>query len=224
MKTKTAAKKLQSMGTGDDTILAHINPEEAAVLKAGGGSGKRNPRTGLLSFGGYEGEGTNFEGNGFQGGDWGDAGIAAGNMAAAMQNAAPAVVAPAAPVVPPSIMDNILSMMGKLPGTIGLAGKIGNYLNNEYKGRGTGVSGGGGNDAYGINWGGGNFGAQRDGNGFSGPPDYLSNTPPGLLNPVAPVAGLPAATPSPFTPSPFTPKFGKPRGLLSTNMRGFLGG
>ena len=50
MKTKQAAKKLQSMGTGGDTILAHINAEEAMALKAGGGSGKRNPKTGLLSF------------------------------------------------------------------------------------------------------------------------------------------------------------------------------
>ena len=50
MKTKQAAKKLQAMGTGGDTILAHINAEEAAALKAGGGSGKVNPKTGLLSF------------------------------------------------------------------------------------------------------------------------------------------------------------------------------
>ncbi len=67
MKTKSAAKLLQSMGQGDDTILAHITPEEAAVLKAGGGSGKRNPKTGLLAFGGYEGGGTDMSG-GYEGG------------------------------------------------------------------------------------------------------------------------------------------------------------
>lgn len=67
MKAKSAAKLLQSMGQGDDTILAHITPEEAGVLKAGGGSGKPNPKTGLLAFGGYEGGGTDMSG-GYEGG------------------------------------------------------------------------------------------------------------------------------------------------------------
>lgn len=71
MKAKQAAQKLQAMGQDGDTILAHINPGEAAHLKAMGGSGKVNPKTGLLSFGGYEGEGTDFSGPGFEGGDWG---------------------------------------------------------------------------------------------------------------------------------------------------------
>lgn len=81
MKAKQAAQKLQAMGEDGDTILAHINPGEAAHLKAMGGSGKVNPKTGLLSFGGYEGEGTDFGDVGFSGGDWGDAGLQAGAMA-----------------------------------------------------------------------------------------------------------------------------------------------
>lgn len=41
---------LQSQGRGGDTMLAHINPEEAALLKAFGGSGAINPNTGLPEF------------------------------------------------------------------------------------------------------------------------------------------------------------------------------
>ena len=44
------AQKLAAQGRGGDTILAHINPEEAALLKAHGGSGAINPRTGLPEF------------------------------------------------------------------------------------------------------------------------------------------------------------------------------
>jgi hypothetical protein len=39
-----------SMGRGNDTMLAHINPREASLLKRMGGSGKRNPHTGLIEF------------------------------------------------------------------------------------------------------------------------------------------------------------------------------
>ena len=46
-----AASKLRSKGRGDDTILAHITPTEAAILKRLGGSGKKNPKTGLPEFG-----------------------------------------------------------------------------------------------------------------------------------------------------------------------------
>ena len=41
---------LQSQGRGSDTMLAHINPEEAQLLKAFGGSGAINPNTGLPEF------------------------------------------------------------------------------------------------------------------------------------------------------------------------------
>lgn len=47
---KAAAQELQAQGRGGDTILAHINPQEAAMLKAMGGSGTINPKTGLREF------------------------------------------------------------------------------------------------------------------------------------------------------------------------------
>jgi hypothetical protein len=40
------AQELASKGRGGDTMLAHINPEEAGILKALGGSGTINPQTG----------------------------------------------------------------------------------------------------------------------------------------------------------------------------------
>jgi len=45
-----ALRIAQEMGRGSDTILAHINPREAKLLKKRGGSGKINPKTGLLEF------------------------------------------------------------------------------------------------------------------------------------------------------------------------------
>ena len=51
------AKIIQAKGRKGDTILAHINPREAALLKKRGGSGTINPETGLPQFddeiGGY---------------------------------------------------------------------------------------------------------------------------------------------------------------------------
>ena len=44
------AQLLRSKGRGKDTILAHINPQEAALLKRAGGSGEPNPETGLPEF------------------------------------------------------------------------------------------------------------------------------------------------------------------------------
>ena len=49
------AAMLTSKGRGNDTLLAHITPREAEILKAAGGSGTTNPETGLLEF--YDGEG-----------------------------------------------------------------------------------------------------------------------------------------------------------------------
>jgi hypothetical protein len=46
---------LAGKGRGNDTLLAHITPREAEILKAAGGSGTTNPETGLLEF--YDGEG-----------------------------------------------------------------------------------------------------------------------------------------------------------------------
>ena len=44
------AAMLTSKGRGNDTLLAHITPREAEILKAAGGSGTTNPDTGLLEF------------------------------------------------------------------------------------------------------------------------------------------------------------------------------
>jgi len=45
-----SAERLQSMGRGGDTILAHINPKEAEILRRMGGGGTINPNTGLVEF------------------------------------------------------------------------------------------------------------------------------------------------------------------------------
>lgn len=47
---KKAAAKLDDYGRNGDTIVAHLNPREAALLKLLGGSGTTNPKTGLLEF------------------------------------------------------------------------------------------------------------------------------------------------------------------------------
>jgi hypothetical protein len=45
-----SARQLQAKGRGGDSILAHINPREAAMLRKAGGSGAINPNTGLPEF------------------------------------------------------------------------------------------------------------------------------------------------------------------------------
>lgn len=48
--------EIASQGRNGDTMLAHINPQEAELLKALGGSGTTNPETGLPEFwGGFGG-------------------------------------------------------------------------------------------------------------------------------------------------------------------------
>ncbi len=47
---KALAQELRSYGRNGDTILAHINPQEAGILKALGGSGTINPDTGLPEY------------------------------------------------------------------------------------------------------------------------------------------------------------------------------
>lgn len=44
------AEKVRKAGTGEDTILAHINPQEARMLKQMGGSGTINPQTGIPEY------------------------------------------------------------------------------------------------------------------------------------------------------------------------------
>jgi hypothetical protein len=45
-----AARQLQAAGRGGDSMLAHINPKEAEVLRRMGGSGTVNPTTGLREY------------------------------------------------------------------------------------------------------------------------------------------------------------------------------
>jgi hypothetical protein len=45
-----AARRVQAAGRGGDTILAHINPQEAEMLRRAGGSGTINPQTGLREY------------------------------------------------------------------------------------------------------------------------------------------------------------------------------
>jgi len=45
-----AARQLQAAGRGGDSMLAHINPKEAEVLRRMGGSGTVNPNTGLREY------------------------------------------------------------------------------------------------------------------------------------------------------------------------------
>lgn len=47
---KSIAKMLSKKGRGGDTMLAHITPKEAKILKEAGGAGTVNPDTGLLEF------------------------------------------------------------------------------------------------------------------------------------------------------------------------------
>jgi hypothetical protein len=50
------AEMIRAKGRGKDTVLAHITPREAALLKKRGGAGSINPDTGLLEYGIYDGE------------------------------------------------------------------------------------------------------------------------------------------------------------------------
>ena len=50
------AALLQAKGRQGDTMLAHITPKEAAILRARGGAGTTNPETGLLEFYEYGGD------------------------------------------------------------------------------------------------------------------------------------------------------------------------
>jgi hypothetical protein len=49
---------IAAMGDGGDTALAHVNLTEIALLKAHGGAGTINPRTGLVEFKGGKGGGS----------------------------------------------------------------------------------------------------------------------------------------------------------------------
>jgi len=51
---KQIAKQLAGKGRGGDSMLVHITPREATMLKEAGGSGTINPDTGLMEF--YDGD------------------------------------------------------------------------------------------------------------------------------------------------------------------------
>jgi|SRR5882724_3863955 len=78
-----AAKLLERMGKRGDTVLAHLNRREVALLKAHGGAGDRNPRTGLLEFDSESGgEGPGAEGGHGGGGDTGGPGTGSSDSSA----------------------------------------------------------------------------------------------------------------------------------------------
>lgn len=80
MSLKKNAKQIQKVGaknSNGDTMLAHINPQEGALLQMFGGSGRTDPNTGIKHYdygaGGGDGGGEGFGGdggfgNGFGGG------------------------------------------------------------------------------------------------------------------------------------------------------------
>lgn len=72
-----AVKRVAMEGTGSDTMLAHVNPEEAKLLKSLGGSGTINPNTGLVQ---YDVDGTgSYGGSGdHAGSSWGGGGETSG--------------------------------------------------------------------------------------------------------------------------------------------------
>ena len=76
---KYMAKRLAAKGRNGDTMLAHINPSEAQMLKQAGGSGTINPDTGLMSFEpGYGGLGAGATGNYGSSGGYKDQGRGSG--------------------------------------------------------------------------------------------------------------------------------------------------
>jgi len=76
---KYMAKRLAAKGHNGDTMLAHINPSEAQMLKQAGGSGRINPDTGLMSFEpGYGGLGAGATGNYGNSGGYQDQGRGSG--------------------------------------------------------------------------------------------------------------------------------------------------
>ncbi len=67
------AEMVRRMGRGKDTVLAHITPEEADLLRSRGGSGKTNPMTGLPEFQ----EDYNYDAEAQEGGFYGEPGVPA---------------------------------------------------------------------------------------------------------------------------------------------------
>jgi hypothetical protein len=56
-----AAQRVKDAGRNDDTMLAHITPEEAVLLQSRGGAGSINPMTGLPEYGFFSSIGSFFK-------------------------------------------------------------------------------------------------------------------------------------------------------------------
>ncbi len=86
---KGEIRELARFGQNGDTILAHINPQEARLLKRMGGSGTINPITGLPQFdiGDDDFSSISLEGGGGGGGDFG--GDYGGDFGGGINDAAP---------------------------------------------------------------------------------------------------------------------------------------
>ena len=99
--TREEMQRLASYGRDGDTMLAHINPEEAALLKARGGSGTINPNTGLPEFKKFYQK-------------------AAAVVAAPVKAVAKAVEQVAAPIVKPieKAAGQVTSNLANLPGSV----------------------------------------------------------------------------------------------------------
>ena len=231
MKTKPEAKRLQSMGEGGDTILAHINPQEAALLKAHGGSGKRNPKTGLLSFGGYEGGGTDMGdpgGNG--GGDWSGADVAALAAATGVYSDPSSVAArlgigQLTPRTDQQDANALLAFDQSQPAPLGDGWTA--VLNSIFPGLGSGYNALNARQAesrqgagYGSGLSSGNnfasFGNAALGGfqGGGGPPNELGAVLPGSSATGA-TSGTGEPPPPIYAQQPFVRKFGRPRGMLA---------
>lgn len=99
--TREEMQRLASYGRDGDTMLAHINPEEAALLKSRGGSGTINPNTGLPEFKKFYQK-------------------AAAVVAAPFKEAAKVVEQVAAPIVQPieKAAGQVTSNLANLPGSV----------------------------------------------------------------------------------------------------------
>lgn len=116
-----AAELIRKKGRGRDTILAHITPREARMLKEMGGSGTTNPDTGLPEFEDYGGFDFNFP-------------DIAGPVDVGIQAQAPMVMPDLTPVTGASFSPDV----GRLPGAdiLGLQEGVQRYaeLQPEYYG------------------------------------------------------------------------------------------
>jgi hypothetical protein len=88
MNIKSMANKVRKHGRRGDTVLAHINPKEAKLLKRLGGAGTINPDTGALEFYdasmGEEGAGSSSNlGGGIDAGGYGNDGLGMADAAIA---------------------------------------------------------------------------------------------------------------------------------------------